>query len=157
LLHGRLGAAEKRSVLARFASADIDLLVATTIVEVGVDVGGAGILVVEDAECFGLSQLHQLRGRIGRDGRRGYCFLLTNSAPESEARKRLQFFRGEHDGFAVAEADLRLRGPGEVLGVRQTGWDDLKLADMVRDASLFREIRQTIEALAADSPAKLHN
>lgn len=157
LLHGRLGAAEKRSVLARFASGDIDLLVATTIVEVGVDVGGAGILVVEDAECFGLSQLHQLRGRIGRDGRRGYCFLLTNSGPESEARKRLQFFRGEHDGFAVAEADLRLRGPGEVLGVRQTGWDDLKLADMVRDASLFRQIRQTIEALAADSPAKLHH
>jgi ATP-dependent DNA helicase RecG len=121
--------------------------VSTTVVEVGVDVPHATIMVIENPERFGLAQLHQLRGRVGRGSRKSWCFLLTPPGLDDESKKRLAYFCGSNDGFKIAEMDLVLRGPGEVAGFQQTGWDDLKLADIVRDAQLFREINDEIGSL----------
>jgi ATP-dependent DNA helicase RecG len=148
-LHGRMTSAEKERVMRSFAAGDIKLLVSTTVVEVGVDVAHATIMVIENAERFGMAQLHQLRGRVGRGSEKSYCFLLTPANADDDTLRRLNFFCGHHDGFKIAEADLELRGPGEVAGFRQTGWEDLKLADIVRDAELFREIQEEIEAAQA--------
>jgi ATP-dependent DNA helicase RecG len=145
-LHGRMTSDEKEHVMKSFAAGKIKLLVSTTVVEVGVDVPHATIMVIENAERFGMAQLHQLRGRVGRGSEKSYCFLLTPADADGPAAKRLSFFCRHHDGFAIAEMDLTLRGPGEVVGFRQTGWEDLQLADMIRDAGLFREIQEEIEA-----------
>jgi ATP-dependent DNA helicase RecG len=140
LLHGRMRAEEKQAAMEQFARGEISVLVATSVVEVGIDIPGARIIVVENAERFGLAQLHQLRGRVGRRGGEAFCFLLSEAGPDTPAQQRLRFFCTEHDGFALAEADLRMRGPGEVTGFRQVGWDQLKIADIVRDAGEFREV-----------------
>lgn len=139
-LHGRLDSAEKERQLKNFAGGAISLLVATSVIEVGIDVPSATIIVIENSERFGLAQLHQLRGRVGRGNTKSYCFLLTSPATDGQTIKRLRTFCEEHDGFAVAELDLRNRGPGEVTGYRQSGWDDLIVADILRDAALFSEI-----------------
>ena len=137
LVHGRMKTAEKDRVMAAFAGAAIDLLVATTVIEVGVDVPGATIMVVEHAERFGLAQLHQLRGRIGRGDRPSTCLLLFQSPLGEVARRRLSTLRETDDGFRIAEEDLRLRGAGEVLGTRQSGLPLLRLADLAAHAELI--------------------
>jgi ATP-dependent DNA helicase RecG len=144
-LHGRMNSREKERIMKSFAGGAIKLLVSTTVIEVGVDVPQATIMIIENAERFGMAQLHQLRGRVGRGSQKSYCFLLTPSSSDDAVAERLSFFCRHHDGFKIAEMDLTLRGPGEVAGFRQTGWEDLKLADIVRDAELFREIQEEIE------------
>ncbi len=146
-VHGQSEPAERELIIKRFTAGEIGILVSTTIIEVGIDVPGATVLVVENAERFGLSQLHQMRGRVGRSSRKSYCFLLAHASRDSFALQRLTYFCSHHNGFEIAEKDLVMRGPGEVVGFRQSGWEDLTLADMMRDAGLFREIQQEIGGL----------
>jgi len=145
LVHGRLDSAQKEKVIGDFACGNVQLLVATSIIEVGIDVPQATVIVLENSERFGLAQLHQLRGRVGRGRGKSYCFLLTPEPADEATEERLRAFCSEHDGFALAELDLRLRGPGEAAGLRQSGWDDLTVADILRDAALFAEIMGEIE------------
>lgn len=137
LLHGRLPAREKTAVMQSFKAGEIDLLVATTVIEVGVDVPNASLMIIENAERMGLAQLHQLRGRVGRGSRRSDCVLLYKAPLGELARARLEVMRGSHDGFQIAQRDLELRGPGEVLGTRQTGLPSLRIADFSRDLDLI--------------------
>jgi ATP-dependent DNA helicase RecG len=141
LVHGRMKAAEKDATMDRFASGNLNVLVATTVIEVGVDVPAATIMVVEHAERFGLAQLHQLRGRIGRGSQPSTCLLLY-AAPLGEAAKaRLTIMRETEDGFRIAEEDLRLRGAGEMLGTRQSGLPEFRLADLTAHADLLQIAR----------------
>jgi ATP-dependent DNA helicase RecG len=151
LVHGALDPSKREQTMQKFSTGKIKVLVSTTIVEVGIDVPAATVLVVENAERFGLSQLHQLRGRVGRSEKKSFCFLLANTVEGSTAFTRLSYFCSHHDGFEIAEQDLLLRGPGEVAGFRQSGWEDLILADMLRDAGLFREINKELDVLFAGS------
>jgi ATP-dependent DNA helicase RecG len=123
------------------------VIVATTIIEVGIDIPAATILIIENADRFGLSQLHQLRGRVGRSSKKSYCFLLADTDEGSLSHKRLAYFCTQHNGFEIAEMDLTMRGPGEVTGFRQSGWEDLLVADILRDARLFNEIQNELEEL----------
>jgi ATP-dependent DNA helicase RecG len=146
-IHGRIDITEKEHVMNQFAQGDIKMIVATTVIEVGIDVSSATIMVVENAERFGLSQLHQLRGRVGRGNKKSFIFLLTNPNPGEIAKKRLQQLCKMHDGFDIADLDLKLRGPGEVAGFRQSGWDELHIADILEDADTFREIQEELDEL----------
>jgi ATP-dependent DNA helicase RecG len=146
-LHGQLSDDEKERVIQSFITGTIQILVTTTVIEVGVDITRATCMVIENAERFGMAQLHQLRGRVGRGHGKSWCFLLSPLAGDPEVSGRLRYFCSHADGFDIADKDLDLRGPGEVGGFRQTGWDDLKLADIVRDAPLFREIQEEIDLL----------
>jgi ATP-dependent DNA helicase RecG len=152
LLHGRLPGAEKATVMAGFSSGEIDLLVATTVIEVGVDVPNATLMVIENAERMGLAQLHQLRGRVGRGSSRSHCVLLYQGPLTTTARARLQAIRDSQDGFYIAEQDLQLRGPGELLGTRQTGEEGFRLADPQRHAQLMSEAVRRGDRLLAESP-----
>jgi ATP-dependent DNA helicase RecG len=149
LLHGRLPAAEKAQTMQAFAAGRVQLLVATTVIEVGVDVPNASLMVIEDAERFGLAQLHQLRGRIGRGARESVCILLYATPLSADARTRLKVIYEQSDGFEIARADLKLRGPGEVLGERQSGMPLLRYADLDKDEPLARLARDAAEALLA--------
>jgi ATP-dependent DNA helicase RecG len=141
LLHGQMKAKEKEAVMSAFRAAELDVLVSTTVIEVGVDVPNATVMVVEDADRFGIAQLHQLRGRVGRGAATSYCFLLgEGSTPEGEAR--LEAMERTSDGFELAEVDLDLRGEGTILGTRQKGATDLKLASLRRDKDLVRAARE---------------
>jgi ATP-dependent DNA helicase RecG len=153
LVHGRLKAREKESVMAALKNGDLDLLVATTVIEVGVDVPNASLMVIENAERLGLSQLHQLRGRVGRGSAASLCVLLYEPPLSENARARLATLRETSDGFRIAERDLELRGPGEVLGTRQTGLVGFRIADPVRDAPLLPQIRTGAERLLATDEA----
>jgi ATP-dependent DNA helicase RecG len=150
LLHGQLPAKEKEAVMAAFRRQEVDVLVATTVIEVGVDVANATVMVIEDAERFGIAQLHQLRGRVGRGAARSWCYLFgEGSTPESEAR--LKALVATTDGFELAEVDLELRGEGTILGTRQKGATDLKLASLRRDKELVRQARDVaFEIVDAD-------
>ena len=152
LIHGRMKSAEKDHVMRAFKAAEIDLLVATTVIEVGVDVPNATLMVVENAERMGLAQLHQLRGRVGRGAQASSCVLLYKPPLSDLARERLQVLRATNDGFAVAQKDLELRGPGEVLGTRQTGIMQLRVADLLRDADLLPQVIEISEELLATAP-----
>ncbi len=152
LVHGRMKAEAKEQTMAAFKAREIDLLVATTVVEVGVDVEGAGLMVIENAERLGLAQLHQLRGRVGRGSEQSYCILLYKPPLAETARRRLAYLRGCHDGFALAEKDLELRGPGEVLGTRQSGVLQFKMAELGRDRDLLPEVRRAAEWLERHAP-----
>ena len=141
LLHGRLSADDKDLVMARFQRSEIDILVATTVIEVGVDVPNASVMVIEHAERFGLSQLHQLRGRIGRGQHKSYCVLMTGGKISPEGERRLEAMVRSQDGFAIAELDLELRGPGEFFGTKQAGAPSLRVANLIRDRKLLELAR----------------
>jgi ATP-dependent DNA helicase RecG len=151
LVHGRLGAAERNAVMERFRAGEIQVLVATTVIEVGVDVANASVMLIEHAERFGLSQLHQLRGRVGRGAAKSYCLLIAGFGGEA-AKERLRAMEETTDGFRIAEEDLRLRGPGEFLGTRQHGLPDLSVADIARDQRVLQEAREDAFALVRDDP-----
>jgi len=152
LVHGRLPAAAKETVMAAFKAGDLDLLVATTVIEVGVDVPNASLMIIENAERLGLAQLHQLRGRVGRGAAESSCVLLYRPPLSQVARARLAVLRECHDGFEIARRDLELRGPGEVLGTRQTGEQTLRIADLLRDQDLLNAVRHTADELLRDHP-----
>jgi ATP-dependent DNA helicase RecG len=143
LVHGRMKPVEKQEIMARFKAGELHLLVATTVIEVGVDVPNASLMVIENPERLGLAQLHQLRGRVGRGSIASHCVLMYKNPLSKTAVKRLKVLRESNDGFVIAEKDLEIRGPGELLGTRQTGLAELKIADLVRDAALIAEIQQT--------------
>ncbi|AEH50117.1 ATP-dependent DNA helicase RecG [Pseudothermotoga thermarum] len=146
LLHGRMSQIEKDRIMESFANREIEILVSTTVIEVGIDVPGATVMVIENPERFGLAQLHQLRGRVGRSEKQGYCFLVVGNVDE-ETLERLRYFAMSKDGFEVAEYDLKLRGPGEFLGLRQHGLPDLRIADLTRDRDLLILARKDAEKL----------
>ncbi len=152
LVHGRLKATEKSAVMIAFAAGDIDVLVATTVIEVGVDVPNASLMVIENAERLGLAQLHQLRGRVGRGQRESHCVLMYQKPLSRNGRERLQVLRDSNDGFVIAEKDLQLRGPGEVLGTRQTGLMQFRMADIQRDADLIEDVRRCAATLLDQDP-----
>jgi ATP-dependent DNA helicase RecG len=153
MLHGRLPAEEKESVMGRFASGAVDVLVATTVIEVGVDVPNASIMVICDAERFGISQLHQLRGRIGRGGHPGICLLLSAAEPGSPARQRLDAVAATHDGFELAEIDLEQRREGDVLGASQSGLrSSLRLLRVLSDADLIAQARSIADRCLVEDP-----
>jgi ATP-dependent DNA helicase RecG len=152
LLHGRMKSSDKEAVMQSFKNHQIDLLVSTTVIEVGVDVPNAGLMIIENPERLGLSQLHQLRGRVGRGKQDSYCVLMYQAPLSDAARQRLGILRDSHDGFVIAEKDLELRGPGELMGTRQTGQMQLKIADLSRDSDLLDNVQQTADILMKQSP-----
>lgn len=152
LLHGRMKPVDKQSVMAKFKAGELDLLVATTVIEVGVDVPNASLMVIENAERLGLAQLHQLRGRVGRGAQASSCVLLYKSPLSQMARERLDVMRRTTDGFVIAEKDLELRGPGELLGTRQTGIAGFRIADLSRDAALLPTVHRVAGMLLQDNP-----
>ncbi len=152
LVHGRMKSVEKQAVMMAFSAGDIQLLVATTVIEVGVDVPNASLMVIEHAERMGLSQLHQLRGRVGRGAAKSACILLYQTKLSETARARLKIIYVSNDGFAIAQADLSLRGPGEVMGVRQSGVPMLKIADLTRDADLLEIAQSMADRLLKEYP-----
>ena len=147
LLHGRMKQEEKDAVMEKFKTGEYQVLVSTTVIEVGVDVPEATVMVIEHAERFGLAQLHQLRGRVGRGDRQSYCFLVTSRKVGEDAVKRLRVLEETTDGFKIAEADLKFRGPGEIFGTRQSGLGDFKVADLTRDFELLKTARQEAQEL----------
>lgn len=151
LVHGRLKAAEKAEVMESFKNGELDLLVATTVIEVGVDVPNASLIIIENPERLGLAQLHQLRGRVGRGEQASYCVLLYHPPLSSNGKARLQALRDSQDGFFIAEKDLEIRGPGEVLGTRQTGMMQFRLADFERDKGWIEPVREMAPGLMAQS------
>lgn len=151
LIHGKLRPDEKEAVMRRFREGELAALVATTVIEVGVDVPNANVMILHHAERFGLAQLHQLRGRIGRGSHKSYCVLLTDGK-NPEALEKLRVLEQSSDGFEIAEADLRLRGPGDVLGTVQSGLSDLRFADFLADTPLLREARAMADQVLAEDP-----
>ena len=153
LVHGRMKPAQKQATMLAFKAGELDLLVATTVIEVGVDVPNASLMIIENAERLGLSQLHQLRGRVGRGSNASSCVLLYQPPLSQMARQRLDTMRSTGDGFLIAEKDLELRGPGELLGTRQTGLVGFRIADLARDADLLPAVQRIAGAVLRDVPA----
>ena len=152
LVHGRMKPSEKAEVMARFKAAEIDLLVATTVIEVGVDVPNSSLMVIENPERLGLAQLHQLRGRVGRGSIKSHCILLYQSPLSRNGKERLGVMRESNDGFYIAEKDLELRGPGQVLGTAQTGLMEFRIADLVRDAAMLDEVKDAADHVLSQHP-----
>jgi len=151
LLHGRMPVAEKDAVMEAFRRGEVQVLVATPVIEVGVDVPNATVMVVEDADRFGLAQLHQLRGRVGRSSHRAYCILIS-ALPTEEARRRVEALVSTHDGFRIAQVDLELRGPGEFFGTRQHGLPEFRVADPIRDVALLEKAREAAAWVLEQDP-----
>jgi len=152
LLHGRLKSNHKEHIMRAFSTGDLEVLVSTTVIEVGVDVPNATLMLVEHAERFGLAQLHQLRGRVGRSHHQAYCLLMADFPMSEEAKQRLQTLTEHDDGFMIAERDLEIRGPGEFLGTRQSGLPELRVAHLIRDQRVLAEARREAFALVAEDP-----
>ncbi len=152
LLHGQLPSAEKQQAMAAFVAGEAQVLVSTTVIEVGVDVANATVMVIEGARRFGLSQLHQLRGRVGRGAEESYCLLLADQA-DPAVFDRLRLFERTQDGFRLAEADLRARGEGQLFGERQSGWGDLRVARLLTDGRLLEEARGVAQEVLAEDPS----
>lgn len=152
LLHGRMTPEEKETIMATFKSRQLDILVSTTVIEVGIDVPNATLIVVEHAERFGLSQLHQLRGRVGRGSSKSSCILMTSGKMSEDCEKRLRVMESTNDGFRIAEADLEIRGPGDFLGTRQSGMPDFRVANILRDSELLEYARNSAFGLLEKDP-----
>lgn len=152
IVHGKMKAADKDSEMQRFAKGETNLMVATTVIEVGVNIPNASVMVIENAERFGLSQLHQLRGRVGRGSDQSYCILMTSYAMSQEAKTRIEAMCHTNDGFYLAEVDLKLRGPGDLMGTQQSGVLQLKIADLVKDRELLSLARHTVVNLLKNDP-----
>ncbi|MEI8342819.1 MAG: helicase-related protein, partial [Verrucomicrobiota bacterium] len=151
LLHGRIDPEQKDRIMERFRSGEIKALIATTVIEVGIDVPNANIMLIENAERFGLAQLHQLRGRIGRGTHKSYCILIS-SAENETALEKLRTLEKTSNGFEIAEADLRLRGSGDILGTAQSGLPPLKLGNLLEDAELMRLARKSAREIFENDP-----
>ena len=145
LLHGKMKAAEKENVMQKFTSGETHILISTTVIEVGVDVPNASLMIIEHAERFGLSQLHQLRGRVGRGAEQSFCVLLTGDKKTAVARERLGIMEETTDGFRIAEKDLEIRGQGEILGTRQSGAQTFKIGNNIRDLEILDKARLEAE------------
>jgi ATP-dependent DNA helicase RecG len=152
LVHGRLKPEEKDAQMNAFKRQEINILVSTTVLEVGIDVPNATVMLIEHAERFGLSQLHQLRGRVGRGSKKSYCLLMTAYPISNDARRRLDAMVETTDGFLIAERDLEIRGPGEFFGTKQSGLPDLRVANLVRDVQILERARQEAFALLRRDP-----
>jgi ATP-dependent DNA helicase RecG len=151
LLHGRMSFVEKEAIMRRFKAREIDVLVSTSVIEVGIDVPNASVMLIEHAERFGLSQLHQLRGRVGRGPWKSYCILLGGARLGDDARQRIGALTRSNDGFRIAETDLRLRGPGEFFGTRQSGLPAFRAGDLLRDGPILeRARREALDIVALD-------
>jgi len=152
-MHGRMKAAEKEEVMRRFVNNEAQIMVSTTVIEVGVNVPNATVMVIESAQRFGLSQLHQLRGRVGRGADQSYCILITPYELSADTRKRIEIMTGTNDGFEIAEADLKLRGPGDLEGTQQSGVPfNLHIADLVRDNAILYRAREIAEKIIDRDP-----
>ena len=138
---------EKDAAMNYFAKGKADIMVATTVIEVGVNVPNASVMVIESAERFGLSQLHQLRGRVGRGAEQSYCILMTGDKLSTESRKRIKTMCETNDGFKISEVDMQLRGPGDILGTQQSGMVDFKRLDLVNDGNIIKAAKETVEHL----------
>lgn len=152
IVHGRMDGAAKEYEMGRFKRGETHIMVSTTVIEVGVDVPNATVMVIENAERFGLSQLHQLRGRVGRGGEQSYCILMTSNKLTTNGRERIKTMVDTTDGFRIAEADLKLRGPGDLQGLQQSGILQLKIADIVNDEPIIRAARESVEEILSDDP-----
>ena len=152
IVHGKMKAADKDYEMQRFVNRETQIMVATTVIEVGVNVPNASVMVIESAERFGLSQLHQLRGRVGRGADQSYCILLSSYKLSEEAKTRLQTMVETSDGFKIAEVDLKLRGPGNLMGTQQSGVLNLKIADVVKDSKILISARNTAISVLEDDP-----
>jgi len=153
VVHGQQKNEDKAFDMKLFADGKADILVATSVIEVGVDVPNASVMVIESAERFGLSQLHQLRGRVGRGADKSYCLLMTGYKLSEESRKRIELMCSTNDGFELAEADLRMRGPGDMEGTRQSGLAfDLRIADLGKDSPILAQARTAASDILADDP-----
>lgn len=153
IVHGKMKSADKAFEMDRFKRGETQIMVATTVIEVGVDVPNASVMVIENAERFGLSQLHQLRGRVGRGAEQSYCILMSDYKLSHDTRQRLQTMVATNDGFEIAEADLRLRGPGDMAGTQQSGLIDLKIADLAKDSEMLKYAREAAHAILEEDPA----
>jgi len=145
LLHGKMKGSEKEEIMQKFVSGETNILISTTVIEVGVDVPNASLMIIEHAERFGLSQLHQLRGRVGRGAEQSFCVLLTGDKKTAVARERLGIMEETTDGFRIAEKDLEIRGQGEILGTRQSGVQTFKIGNIIRDLEILDKARQEAE------------
>jgi ATP-dependent DNA helicase RecG len=152
IVHGQMKPADKEYEMDRFVRGETQIMVATTVIEVGVNIPNASVMVIESAERFGLSQLHQLRGRVGRGADQSYCILMTGHKLSSEARTRLETMVHTNDGFEIAEVDLKLRGPGDLMGTKQSGVLNLKIADVVKDRDILQTARHYAQKLLKDDP-----
>jgi ATP-dependent DNA helicase RecG len=152
IVHGKMRPADKDYEMQRFIHKQTQIMISTTVIEVGVDVPNASVMIIENAERFGLSQLHQLRGRVGRGADQSYCLLMTGVKVSNEARKRLETMAETNDGFRIAEVDLQLRGPGDLQGTRQSGILDLKIADLIKDEKILKYARSLASEILLDDP-----
>jgi ATP-dependent DNA helicase RecG len=153
IVHGRMKAKDKDFEMQRFIRKQTQIMVATSVIEVGVDIPNASVMIIENAERFGLSQLHQLRGRVGRGADQSYCILMTNDRLSKDAFERIKTMVKTTDGFVIAEADLRLRGPGDLQGTQQSGMIELKLANLVRDEKILNYARNLVHQILEEDPA----
>ena len=151
-MHGKLAAKDKSAEMQRFVKGETQIMVATTVIEVGVNVPNASVMIIENAERFGISQLHQLRGRVGRGAEQSFCILMSSMKLSSDAKIRLDTMVRTNDGFEIAEIDLQLRGPGNIEGTQQSGVLDLKLADLAIDQQLLAEARKTVIHILDNDP-----
>jgi ATP-dependent DNA helicase RecG len=147
IVHGQMKPEDKDFEMARFVKGEAQIMVATTVIEVGVNVPNASVMIIESSERFGLAQMHQLRGRVGRGAEQSFCILMTGDKLSAEGKKRLQTMCETNDGFVIAEVDLEIRGPGDIMGTQQSGLIDLKIADLARDGGILTEARNQALAL----------
>ena len=152
IVHGRMDSEAKEYEMGRFKRGETQIMVSTTVIEVGVDVPNASVMIIENAERFGLSQLHQLRGRVGRGAEQSYCILMTGNKLSNSGRERINIMVQTTDGFRIAEADLKLRGPGDLQGLQQSGILQLKLADIVNDEPIVRAARECVQEILEKDP-----
>ena len=150
MVHGQMKAEDKEYEMKRFVNGTTNIMVATTVIEVGVNVPNASVMIIESAERFGLSQLHQLRGRVGRGGEQSYCILMSGDKLSNEARTRLRTMVETNDGFEISEVDLKLRGPGDMMGTKQSGMLNFKIADVIKDNKILHFARKEAQLLLND-------